>query len=135
MIQGIKNGSLIHLLNFSQLKRSGEWKLGFGVRPAYGDRIGERVSIRPAYAERVPVHKNNLEMNKGHRSGTWKVRHFRQKNLVSTDVLITKKKNNDINKNRKFGKMSQEVPQSSEQTAARESPADPEPSGSEPSKR
>ena len=49
-----------------------------------------------------------------------------------------KKKNNNNNKNnknRKFGKMSQEVPQSSEQTAARESPADPEPSGSEPSKR
>ena len=46
-----------------------------------------------------------------------------------------KKNNNNINKNRKFGKMSQEVPQSSEQTAARESPVDPEPSGSEPSKR
>ena len=45
------------------------------------------------------------------------------------------KKKKNINKNRKFGKMSQEVPQSSEQTAARESPADPEPSGSEPSKR
>ena len=46
-----------------------------------------------------------------------------------------KKKKKNIDKNRKFGKMSQEVPQSSEQTAARESPADPEPSGSEPSKR
>ena len=38
-------------------------------------------------------------------------------------------------KNKNSGKMSQEVPQSSEQTAARESPADSEPSGSEPSKR
>ena len=46
---------------------------------------------------------------------------------MSTDLLITKNKNS--------GKMSQEVPQSSEQTAARESPADSEPSGSEPSKR
>ena len=78
MIQGVKNGSLICLLNFSQLKRSGECKLGFGVRSAYGDRIGKRVGIHPAYGERVPVRKNNLEMNKGHRSGTWKVRHFRQ---------------------------------------------------------
>ena len=45
------------------------------------------------------------------------------------------KKKKKKKKIEKFGKMSQEVPQSSEQTAARESPADPEPSGSEPSKR